>query len=165
MRDFRGTFDSALALTEGPPGDGLSATARETVAARFIELAANQPSQLVQAIQAGLARLGNDPGPADGLDGARTRNAIAAFQQYSGLPIDGRATTQTYNAIRSALAAQTVQSGGPAANNYFVINSIAITAPELDANGAVWDSALLDILNLRAVVPDVKVCYRSARLP
>ena len=36
-----------------------------------------------------LADLGYQPGPADGLVGARTRAAVRAFQATEGLPIDG----------------------------------------------------------------------------
>ncbi|MEZ5669334.1 MAG: peptidoglycan-binding domain-containing protein [Alphaproteobacteria bacterium] len=42
------------------------------------------PGQEIQAIQSGLTILGYDPGPVDGLMGARTRAAIAAFERDTG---------------------------------------------------------------------------------
>jgi localization factor PodJL len=34
--------------------------------------------------------LGYNPGPADGLMGSKTRNAIKAFQKDTNLPVDGQ---------------------------------------------------------------------------
>jgi hypothetical protein len=51
-----------------------------------------QPGNVVAEIQAGLARLGYDPGPIDGIAGPRTRSAIRAYQQDHGLVVDGRAS-------------------------------------------------------------------------
>ncbi len=44
----------------------------------------------IAMLQERLARLGYDPGPADGVLGARTRAAIRAFQRAQGLVADGR---------------------------------------------------------------------------
>ena len=41
------------------------------------------------AAQRELARLGFDPGPIDGYMGARTREAVRAFQKSRGLAQDG----------------------------------------------------------------------------
>jgi membrane-bound lytic murein transglycosylase B len=41
------------------------------------------------AAQIALARLGFDPGPADGVVGAGTRKALRAWQAARGLPADG----------------------------------------------------------------------------
>ncbi|MEL6980118.1 MAG: peptidoglycan-binding domain-containing protein [Pseudomonadota bacterium] len=43
-------------------------------------------------IQAGLSRLGYNPGPVDGVKGARTSRAIRAYQRDNALLVDGRAT-------------------------------------------------------------------------
>lgn len=48
------------------------------------------PRNLVRALQARLDELGLDPGPADGLYGPRTADAIRQFQASRGLPPDGR---------------------------------------------------------------------------
>jgi len=46
----------------------------------------------VQALQAGLNRLGFDSGAADGQFGPATRQALRAFQRSQGLPADGHPT-------------------------------------------------------------------------
>jgi hypothetical protein len=58
----------------------------------------------VRGIQQGLVALGFDPGPVDGIDGAKTRAAIAAFQAANGLPDqDGTATADTLAAMAGNL--------------------------------------------------------------
>ncbi len=57
---------------------------------------------LVKDIQQRLIRLGYNPGPADGLYGAKTRAAIIAFQKRNGLPADGLATAALLEALKSA---------------------------------------------------------------
>lgn len=48
------------------------------------------PSQTVTSIQGGLAALGYDPGPVDGVAGERTRSAIRQYQQDHSLLVDGQ---------------------------------------------------------------------------
>ena len=55
----------------------------------------------VRNIQAGLQRLGYDPGPADGRFGPKTETAIRRFQQDNGLPVDGQPTAATWEEIRT----------------------------------------------------------------
>ncbi|WP_416898066.1 MAG: peptidoglycan-binding protein [Minwuia sp.] len=62
----------------------------------------------VRSIQQLLADRGYDPGPADGLMGTRTGNAIRAFQKDAGLKVDGQPT--------DTLLAQLKSSGGGAAS-------------------------------------------------
>lgn len=50
--------------------------------------------QAVATVQSLLKRLGYDPGPADGKMGARTRDAVRAFQRKAGLPENGEVTTE-----------------------------------------------------------------------
>ena len=56
------------------------------------------PSQMAVAyaedLQRELAVRGYDPGPVDGVVGARTKAAIRAYQQDVGLPVDGIATKE-----------------------------------------------------------------------
>ena len=47
-------------------------------------------SSLVADTQASLARLGYDPGPADGRLGPKTQAAIREYQRDNGLAVDGR---------------------------------------------------------------------------
>jgi peptidoglycan hydrolase-like protein with peptidoglycan-binding domain len=53
-------------------------------------------------VQALLNRLGYQVGEPDGLVGARTREAIRAFQSARGLTADGRAGTKLLDALRVA---------------------------------------------------------------
>jgi len=62
--------------------------------------------ETVVSIQTGLARLGFDPGPADGIAGTRTRAAIRAFQQQNGLPADGEPTRELEQKIQQQIAAR-----------------------------------------------------------
>ncbi len=54
----------------------------------------------VRNIQAGLQRLGYDPGPADGRFGPQTEAAIRRFQQDNGLAVDGQPTAATWQQIQ-----------------------------------------------------------------
>jgi peptidoglycan hydrolase-like protein with peptidoglycan-binding domain len=56
----------------------------------------------VEAVQSRLHNLGYDVGPADGLDGQRTRVAVALFQRALGLEPSGDVDAQTRAALRSA---------------------------------------------------------------
>lgn len=47
---------------------------------------------LVRSVQQALTARGYQPGPADGLMGQRTRQAIEAFQADQGLPVNGQVT-------------------------------------------------------------------------
>ena len=49
-------------------------------------------SGLIATTQAGLIKLGYDPGPVDGLMGVRTSAAIRAYQIDQGLEVDGAPT-------------------------------------------------------------------------
>lgn len=53
----------------------------------------------VTQIQARLTELGYDPGTADGIFGARTQEAVRAFQQDYGLAVDGIAGENTLRAL------------------------------------------------------------------
>lgn len=60
----------------------------------------DQPTpELVRTIQALLASLGYDPGPADGVDGPRTRNAIRAFQATIGNEANGEISPELLMAL------------------------------------------------------------------
>ena len=96
------------------PGDAATAPAR-TPAPDREPAGASAPSpadpaptpgppdaERIRAVQRALARLGYDPGPADGLMGPRTRAAIRAFQAASGLAADGGLTPELERGIRLA---------------------------------------------------------------
>lgn len=53
----------------------------------------------LKKVQEALAARGYDPGPIDGRDGPKTRKAVTAFQQDSGLDPDGQVGTLTENRL------------------------------------------------------------------
>ncbi|MGW0844573.1 peptidoglycan-binding protein [Streptomyces sp. NPDC002787] len=57
-------------------------------------------------IQVGLALLGHDPGPFDGLDGPRTQAAVREFQRAQGIHEDGKCAGETLSALATALSEQ-----------------------------------------------------------
>ncbi|MEM7252946.1 MAG: peptidoglycan-binding protein [Pseudomonadota bacterium] len=63
-------------------------------------IAADAKARLA-AIQRELARLDYDPGPADGLMGTQTRNAIEAFQRIIGEPVTGAASVELLDTLRA----------------------------------------------------------------
>ena len=54
----------------------------------------------IRRIQEKLLDLGHQPGPIDGILGARTRSALRAFQQASRLPADGSLTRETLSTLQ-----------------------------------------------------------------
>ena len=61
-------------------------------------------ARVTREIQQGLDALGYDPGPADGMAGARTRAAIREFQRLHGLEQDGEPTEPLLAAVNQDLA-------------------------------------------------------------
>lgn len=66
--------------------------------------AATNWQSLVRDIQAGLSALGYKPGPADGLMGKKTTNAIKAFQRDVDMPADGKVSDALMRRIDEKLA-------------------------------------------------------------
>lgn len=54
-------------------------------------------------IQTALMNAGFNPGPVDGKMGAKTREAIKAFQKASGLKVDGKVGAQTWGVLKKYL--------------------------------------------------------------
>jgi hypothetical protein len=71
------------------------------------------PSQrdLVREVQLKLSDAGFDPGPADGLMGPRTRDAIRGFQEAKGLAVNGRLDEATQEALEIEVPAVFVPAG------------------------------------------------------
>jgi peptidoglycan hydrolase-like protein with peptidoglycan-binding domain len=57
-------------------------------------------------VQRALDRLDFDPGPLDGVMGARTRAAIREYQQASGLPVTGQPSASLYQNLRASITAR-----------------------------------------------------------
>jgi lytic murein transglycosylase len=62
--------------------------------------------------QADLARLGFDPGPADGLIGINTRQALRAWQRARGLPADGYLSLELVRRLRGEASAPPAAGSG-----------------------------------------------------
>lgn len=60
--------------------------------------------EMVAKVQALLAGKGYDPGPADGQIGARTRDAVKAFQKKAGMPVNGEITGELLEKLASNAA-------------------------------------------------------------
>src|SRR3954451_12875738 len=56
-------------------------------------------SDAVRGLQRRLRRLGNEPGPIDGLYGPLTQSAVERFQQRHGLAVDGVVGRQTMRSL------------------------------------------------------------------
>jgi peptidoglycan hydrolase-like protein with peptidoglycan-binding domain len=66
-----------------------------------LSVVATEAGPRIAEIQAGLAELGYDPGPVDGLLGRKTRDAIMAFQKDQGLTVDGQYSDILYMLVES----------------------------------------------------------------
>jgi peptidoglycan hydrolase-like protein with peptidoglycan-binding domain len=98
----------ALAFSPAIPGPALAQTGTGLQpAAPGVQIA--QFSSTVQELQRELNQLGYSAGPADGLIGARTREAIQAYQRDQNLLVDGQATPALLSHVRA-----TAQSRVPA---------------------------------------------------
>lgn len=68
------------------------------------KLSEGDTGDAVKALQRALAKLGYDPGPADGDFGPRTTAAVGEFQQAQGLARDGVVGEKTVAKLNAALA-------------------------------------------------------------
>ena len=109
------------------PGDG-SAGRPGTVATG--RRSAPPPPRAIREAQELLAALGYEPGPADGLWGARSARAYAAFLHDAGLPLGDALTPEGLRAIR---AAAKPESAGPETSSAASTKTRKPAAPRPDA--------------------------------
>ena len=74
-------------------------------APRAANAGAESTRDRIANLQRALRRLGYDPGPSDGILGARTRAAIRAFQADAGLPVTGQISEGLESAVLAAVVA------------------------------------------------------------
>ena len=72
--------------------------------AASLAAASPPPRALFARVQEKLARLGHDPGPADGIMGPRTRAAIRAFQAARDIPVTGDVSAELLRELKIAPA-------------------------------------------------------------
>jgi peptidoglycan hydrolase-like protein with peptidoglycan-binding domain len=66
--------------------------------------ASAEASQLTKNVQTALAKLGYDPGPADGVAGQKTRAAIREYQEHANLTVDGQVSQELWQHIKGDLS-------------------------------------------------------------
>lgn len=104
------------ALAAGAPAPPEPGPARAAAAVLRLAQAEAVPARdLVRAVQEGLAALGYDPGPIDGVAGPKTRAAIGDFQTAAGLAPDGTASPALLARLNAALEAVKTEALEPAA--------------------------------------------------
>jgi peptidoglycan hydrolase-like protein with peptidoglycan-binding domain len=77
----------------------------------FAAVAAQSQREIVREVQTRLADAGFDAGPADGLMGPRTREAIRGYQQAKGLTVTGRLDEATLKALEIEVSTVFVPAG------------------------------------------------------
>jgi len=99
---------SGSSSSSAPPPASTSAAPAPAPGTQVASLPPETPTSsydptTVRNIQAGLQRLGYDPGPADGNFGSRTDTAIRRYQQDNHLPVDGVPTASLWDQIRAKI--------------------------------------------------------------
>ena len=89
--------------------------------------AVNSSQGTVRQSQIYLAALGFDPGPADGLIGKRTRNAVQRFQRHVGLTPTGRISEELLRLLQAAATEEQADESPPkpettGSSSGFVVN-------------------------------------------
>ncbi|WP_425447690.1 M14 family metallopeptidase [Dethiothermospora halolimnae] len=104
---------------------------------RTLKLGSKGPD--VMELQATLKKIGYEPGPIDGIFGAKTESAVKAFQSNYGLTVDGIVGPKTYNALEPFLLGYdtyTIRPGDTfyniAKRYYTTVNAIVTANPNLD---------------------------------
>lgn len=110
---------------EPAPAESTASAAPKPKAATQSAAKPKADRRLVREIQQRLATLGYDPGPADGVMGRRTREAIRAFQKQQGLSEDGKPSNGLLASLRKTdpPAASASQGAAPAAPTPSVLES------------------------------------------
>jgi osmotically inducible lipoprotein OsmB len=85
----------------GDPVWGRGSSSQASVRQSAYPVSSN--THTIRNIQLGLTQLGYNPGPADGIAGAKTRAAIREYQQHYDLLVDRRPTPQLAAHIQGQL--------------------------------------------------------------
>jgi len=76
-----------------------------------LEVMPDEPDDQIVLVQTGLAELGYDPGPIDGVLGERTREAIRQFQRDRRLPENGVISEALFQELRKITGLSSLKAG------------------------------------------------------
>jgi len=96
------TPDPAANTTDLAATNWTANASAPAIASPIAIAASGETKQYVSRAQRLLVELGYNPGPADGLVGPRTRQAIKTFERERGLPVTGRADLGVVRALEDA---------------------------------------------------------------
>ncbi len=106
---------SAQAPSEAPPTSPATSDFSSSAPALTRVLRTGCKGDDVEHLQGMLQEAGFDPGPADGVFGAKTARAVRAYQESRGLGVDGIVHQQTWSALTSKAPARTTPEAPPQA--------------------------------------------------
>ena len=95
------TDQSQINLGSLHSGSGKSSAVASKSTAHASPASYSKGSPLVEDVQTALSEAGYNPGPADGLIGPRTREAISAYQKANGLTADGMPSSALLDHLHS----------------------------------------------------------------
>lgn len=120
----------------------------------------------VRALQTKLKALGFDPKGIDNKFGEDTRDALVAFQISKGLPPDGRADTDTLQAL-GLTDSEVAPASSSAANTTAAVTPAVSTSPaaptNISANQSLFLAATISVVS--KMFPDTPVANIKANLP
>ena len=104
--DEEGQSSTPLAVTAPPAQEPSSTSVTSLLEPEAAEVAPTLKRDERRHIQRGLASLGFNPGPADGLFGPKTRVAVGAWQEAKGFEASGQPTREQADALMALGRAQ-----------------------------------------------------------
>ena len=95
--DAQSTTSSAISSTQDAASSAVAATQAPALASDATDVVAANPA-IIRGIQQGLVNAGFNPGPVDGMSGAKTQDAMESFQRQNNLAV-GKITKETLRAL------------------------------------------------------------------
>jgi peptidoglycan hydrolase-like protein with peptidoglycan-binding domain len=140
---------------EGQPQNDLEAAAAAVAQAESTEhsdaAGTKSTQETILTAQKLLAGLGYEPGPLDGLDGPKTRDAVRKYQADASLPTDGRITKALVEGLSELDRDTTGRSHGPglagkalplyaAGDTFIYSDGRTETVTDIDGDRVQWQS-------------------------
>lgn len=91
-------LDTTIAATEGVPVEEIASSAASAPAADDGDDVVKITPAIMKKVQQALVNYGFNPGPVDGVSGAKTVAAIESFQKQNDIPV-GKLTKRTLRAL------------------------------------------------------------------